>query len=230
MNEAGSEPGREAASKERRRARIVAAATGLLDERGAGGFTVDEVAAKAEVSRRTVFNYFSSMDALVIELGTRMVSGLIQAFEESVPNGQAAHCAESSWRAGVFSDLVTVLNSVDLVGPMIRLTGAFGEGRPADPRVAAIVQEALSQIIDRLAGKLCQRYPAADRLAVELQVASLIGGVIVLYGHWAQRTELEDTAASRRVWSELLQKMISQAGRGPLDNPRPPGRRPSAVD
>jgi AcrR family transcriptional regulator len=207
--------GREAASKRRRRARIIAAATELLDERGAGGFTVDEVAAKADVSRRTVFNYFSSMDALVIEVGTQMLSGLIVAFGESLPENPAdapphVEGARES-QAGVLADLVQVLRTVDLVAPMIRLTGAFGEGRPLDPRVAAIVQEALTRIVTLLSGKLCQRHPGAGRLEVELRVASLISGVIVLYGHWIEQTGLEDTPGSRRIWSELLRTMIDQA-------------------
>jgi AcrR family transcriptional regulator len=47
------------------RGAITAAALRLTREQGPGGFTVDQVAAEAGVSRRTFFNYFPSVEAAV---------------------------------------------------------------------------------------------------------------------------------------------------------------------
>jgi AcrR family transcriptional regulator len=251
--EAGA--GREAASKERRRARIVQAATELLDERGAEGFSVDEVAARAGVSRRTVFNHFGSIDHLVVAVGTEMLRGLIDSLrlgptagtgaggdgaarqgpavgtgasgDGAARQGPAAGTGAGGddtgrqsptaveARADAFAELVHVLRSVDLVTPMIRLTKALGGVNPKGPGAAAVVQEAMARVVGQLAGELCRRHPDADPLAVELTVAGMIGGVVVIYEHWAAQTGLADTPESRRVWSGLVEVLVEQTGRGP---------------
>jgi AcrR family transcriptional regulator len=251
--------GREAASKERRRARIVQAATALLDERGAGGFSVDEVASRAGVSRRTVFNHFGSIDHLVVAVGTDMLSGLIDSLRLGPAAGSPCPAADSGTadaaenrvdgtgqrgartasdaesrvdgsgrrgaqteseaasraRADSFAELVQVLRTVDLVTPMIRLTRALGGVTPVGPGAAAVVQEAMSRVVGQLAGELSRRHPEADPFAVELMVAGMIGGVVVTYDHWARQSRLEDTPESRRIWSELVETLIDQTGRGP---------------
>ncbi|MDR0594099.1 MAG: TetR/AcrR family transcriptional regulator [Bifidobacteriaceae bacterium] len=253
--------GREAAAKTRRRARIVQAATELLDERGGGGFSVDQVAERAGVSRRTVFNYFASIDDLVVAVGAEMLGGLVETLRlplaaasaegagagGSAEGAGAAGSAEGAGAAGsgesglsgdgaqdtraAFADLAAALRSVDLVGPMIRLTRALGGIGPADPRVATTVQETLFQLTGRLVGELRARHPQADPLAVDLLVASMIGGVMVLYDYWADRSGLEDSPRSRQVWSDLLEALIRQTGAGHMADPaQPDGRRqaPSA--
>ena len=57
--------GRREKNKVATRAAITAAALRLAREQGPGGFTVDQVAAEAGVSRRTFFNYFPSIEAAV---------------------------------------------------------------------------------------------------------------------------------------------------------------------
>ena len=55
---------RRAALKERSRQAIVQAAAELMDETGGTAFTVDELAERADVSRRTVFNHFASLEEI----------------------------------------------------------------------------------------------------------------------------------------------------------------------
>ncbi|MDR0625741.1 MAG: TetR/AcrR family transcriptional regulator [Bifidobacteriaceae bacterium] len=251
--------------KERRRARIIVAAAELLDEREGAGFTVEEVATRAEVSRRTVFNYFASIDDLVVAVGADMLGGLVDnlrlelpagasgspaevlpdavaavlapsrtsglaaapasaADPEQTTNGDSSHywnadlpeSDDIALRAAVFADIAGALESVDLVAPMIRLTRALGGVGPSDQRVAATVQEAMARITVQLSGELRRRHPQAARLSVDLLVAALLGGVIVLYGHWVERSGLTDTAESRRTWSDLLAALIEQVGAGYL--------------
>ena len=57
-------PGREASAAETR-ARILAAARALLSEGEVAGFTVEAVAARADVARATVYNQFGSKRGLV---------------------------------------------------------------------------------------------------------------------------------------------------------------------
>ena len=57
--------GRSALREERRRAILEAART-LATEHGADGFTVEQVASRAGVSRRTVFNHVAGLDQLLV--------------------------------------------------------------------------------------------------------------------------------------------------------------------
>ncbi|MDR2373814.1 MAG: TetR/AcrR family transcriptional regulator [Bifidobacteriaceae bacterium] len=221
--------GREAAAKERRRARIVQVATELLDERGGSGFTVDEVAARAEVSRRTVFNYFASVDDLSVAAAAEMLGGLIDSLRlpgAAAGDSDAASQASSADGEGgdpgllaaraAFSDLTQVLRTVDLVGPMIRLTRAFSPVGPEDPRVATAVQEALFLITGQLSRELRARHPGADPLAVDLLVSMFIGGVVVLYDYWAERSGMVESEASRLIWRDLIDRLVDRIGTGYL--------------
>lgn len=53
-------------AKQIRRKKILAAATALFRERGFSGATYDEIAARAGVSRGTVFNHFPYKEALLV--------------------------------------------------------------------------------------------------------------------------------------------------------------------
>jgi AcrR family transcriptional regulator len=52
--------------KQRTRDELAAAAFAMAVERGLNGFTIDEVAAAADVSPRTFFNYFTSKEEAVV--------------------------------------------------------------------------------------------------------------------------------------------------------------------
>lgn len=61
------------------RARLVAAAARLFAERGVGGTTMDEIAAAADVSRTSVFNYFGYKEAILVEIGAGFVQEIAAA-------------------------------------------------------------------------------------------------------------------------------------------------------
>jgi AcrR family transcriptional regulator len=59
----------------------------LADEHGIDGFTMDDLAAAAEVSRRTLFNYFPGKDAAVRGDRPPLPPDLIATFREGGPTG-----------------------------------------------------------------------------------------------------------------------------------------------
>ena len=71
-------PGLRDRRKTRQREAIVDGAIRLFDERGIDATTMDDIAAAVEVSRATVFNYFAYKEAILVEIGARLVADIAQ--------------------------------------------------------------------------------------------------------------------------------------------------------
>jgi len=67
--------------------RITHCARVLADEHGIDGFTMDDLAAAAEVSRRTLFNYFPGKDAAVLGEKPPLEGELMETFCAGGPTG-----------------------------------------------------------------------------------------------------------------------------------------------
>jgi AcrR family transcriptional regulator len=67
--------------------RITHCARVLADQHGIDGFTMDDLAAAAGVSRRTLFNYFPGKDAAVRGEKPPLDAELIEAFRNGGPTG-----------------------------------------------------------------------------------------------------------------------------------------------
>jgi AcrR family transcriptional regulator len=77
-------------NKQRVTQRIIAAAMELFKARGCQQTTMDDIAAKAEISRGTLFNYFPSKDALLLPWGQEILQQYVQpkltAYLETQPS------------------------------------------------------------------------------------------------------------------------------------------------
>jgi AcrR family transcriptional regulator len=71
--------------KQRTREEIAAAAMRLFRERGFDAVTVAEIARAADVSEKTVFNYFAAKEDLVVHRGAELTQRLIDAVREAAP-------------------------------------------------------------------------------------------------------------------------------------------------
>ena len=74
-------------NKQETRRRITDAAIGLFAERGFEQVPVTEIAAAAEVSPATVFNYFPAKEDLIVHRGQEKTAELIAALRETTPGG-----------------------------------------------------------------------------------------------------------------------------------------------
>src|SRR4051794_29442669 len=74
--------GLRARKKRQTRAAIAAAAMDLFRSRGFDAVTIADIAAAADVSRKTVFNYFPAKEDLVFEAGQERRAALVQAIRE----------------------------------------------------------------------------------------------------------------------------------------------------
>jgi AcrR family transcriptional regulator len=77
-------------NRQKVRQRIIAAAAELFGSGGYSQTTMDDIAAKAEISRATLFNYFPTKDALLIpfavEIFQRQIQPRLTAYLGSAPN------------------------------------------------------------------------------------------------------------------------------------------------
>ncbi len=160
-------PGKQAAT----RARIHHSAVRLTQDRGLDGWTMDDLAAVAEVSRRTLFNYFGTkVDAVLGAVGSPT--------RRQDPAAQAAFAAFVA--GGPTGDLV---EDLAVLARLVLADEDFGaqhvEARrtllTCSSRLAEAVHQQFEETADDIAALLLQRDPSlgADRahLLVHLLVA-----------------------------------------------------------
>lgn len=205
---------RRAAQKQRSRQAIIDAAAALLDEHRGLHFTVDQLAERADVSRRTVFNYFGTLDDVVTAVCSDVLGGLVDTF---MSNALAAPTADDTPEA-MFAEVAHALRSTDLVGPMSYLTRALGgpEHRVdiESPWAATLLLRSFNEVSRRFAAAMADRHPGASELEMHLLVNALMSGLIVLYHHWVADAGAVDDEASRAVWAAYLERLLAAVGSG----------------
>ncbi len=203
-------PDRRERLKQANRRAIIEAAVSLIGERGLAGLTVDELASRADVSRRTVFNHFNSLDEIIPAAFSDVLGGVVDSFTQAaavMPVGERT-------AASMFGEIAAVLRTIDLVTPVSRLMRILYAVEDHDPRRAQWVDEALRGTSDGLAREVRLRHADADPLAVDILVSSLINSLGVVSDHWLARTGARDDAASRAVWSELMERALAIVEKG----------------
>ena len=175
-------------------------------------FSVDDLAARAGVSRRTVFNHFPSLDDVIAAVGADAFGTVRDALLAVGPPSPAGRGPDAA-RGALRDDLVGALRRADLVAPMASLTrglGLAGESCDADvvpPHQAMLLLRSLSDVSEELAADLAQRHPAVDAVDVELLVAQAMSSLVVLHRHWFARTGGASDPAAREVWAALLDRL-----------------------
>ena len=223
-----------ATQAQRTRAAIRAAALTLTRERGYAAMTVDDVAALAGVSRRTVFNHFSSKaDLLVVgpelptpEVVEAFVNGsgsLLEDLGTLLASGAESVESERGWLLS-FPEVVRDNPEVErAVYERLRIVAqslAEAAGRrlgaePDDPRTRAVV--ALAMAIQRSSLDLwCGRsHPWEERreaaVRPEVPGASRTPGVSEASGQCSQARLVDAVRAMAEAISEVVAPPRSQA-------------------
>lgn len=196
---------RRAALKDRHRAALVAAARQLLDERGAAGFTTDDLAARADVSRRTVFNHFSHLEDVVV--------ACVEAELETTISAVELELGAAAVRSGPLDDLEATLTTPGVATALSWL----GRTLSAPGREAAaerVRQQAMHRFGAGAAVRLGQRYPEVTPLELELLTSCVMNGMAVVATAWLQETGGSLDAASRRRLADLLDVLFTAARHG----------------
>lgn len=224
-------PDRRAALKARHRRGILDAARALMDEASGRSFTVDELAARADVSRRTVFNHFAGVDEIVTTVCSEVLGAAADELEAVTARpaalpapGGAAGAGTATPDAGpdpatLFDEVVDAVRTTALVAPMAYLTRVLGTVASPSDRGAQLLQRAFSEVSARFSAAMLRRHPGADPVTVHLLVGSVMGGVVVLHQQWHARTGGVDSPASRAVWEELLDRLVAVSRPAPSSSP-----------
>ncbi|MET3767448.1 AcrR family transcriptional regulator [Marisediminicola sp. UYEF4] len=195
---------RRAALKARHREAILDAADALIRERGNSRFSVDELAERADVARRTVFNHFASLDDIVVTTCTRLLTGTAEQFR--VLTGETLIIEGS--RATLLPDLVAGISRIDLPSVISYLAGVLHD-EGADGRSHAVMNDVFTRTTEQLSREMAARSAPAHQLEVEILVGSLMHGVSVIARHWVERTGGTVDADSRALWAELLDRLVT---------------------
>jgi TetR/AcrR family transcriptional regulator of autoinduction and epiphytic fitness len=192
---------RRAALKAKSRRAILDAAADLMTRRRTAGFSVDELAAAADVSRRTVFNHFATLEDVVTEVSGHMLVEVVDRM-----SAQAASADREP--DTVLADLVATSSGDHLVPVVVELFEILGGGGPQPSnREAVLMQRAFNLFTERMTAAMTGRHPEVDPLAVRLLVAAFCGGLLGFVHLWIEETGAADTPASRQAWDRFVTRV-----------------------
>ncbi|MFF9642563.1 TetR/AcrR family transcriptional regulator [Kitasatospora aureofaciens] len=157
--------------------RIFRTAVALFAERGFDQVSVAEIAAAAEVSKMTVFNYFPTKEDLVMGPMEQHLDEPARAVRDRVPGTSAVVALREHFLAALerkdpatgLNDDRVVLDVIRLIHAtpalMVRATAGFGQ-----------------QAQTLLAAELCAQDPAHDELTARVAAAQLLAVRLTLIG------------------------------------------------
>lgn len=176
-----------------------------MRERESSVFSVDELAARADVSRRTVFNHFASIDDVVIAVFGIELGAVVERLA-TIPEDPGS---------SMFEDLAETVRSTDLVPPMVYLTRVLGGDEPEPtPKQALLAARTFTEISTGLAAEMQRRHPGAKALRINLLVESLTSGLLVIYQQWFIECGAFDTVQTRSAWTELVETLLESLRNG----------------
>lgn len=187
-----TEPGLRERKKSRVREALLSRARALFAERGFDGVTVEELAAEAEVSRRTFFRYFGSKEELLFARRREQ----LERFRAALESPLAGEKPRETVARALFS-----------------LTGDYRAGREELLREQALVRASPALVaqdlaVDRefeaaIAQALARGAPAsaASKRRARLAAAALVGAVRVCIDEWSEK---QGRAELRKLGAEAL--------------------------
>jgi len=203
---------RRAALKARHRAAIVGAARDLIDEHGVHALSADQLADRADVARRTLFNHFSSLDEIVVACLEAELQAALASVEDAAEAATRAADGPTA-TATPLGDLEDLLHAPDLAGAVVRISRLLG-GPGDSTRAERVQQEAVRHVSAPLVARLLARHPGLTPLDAALVTTTVMNGMAVLAAAWLEETGGVLDDAARRRWGELLDHLFATLRRG----------------
>lgn len=193
-------PGRREQRYQETRARIVDAAAELFAERGFDAVSVVEIAKRAGVVEKTVFNHFPMKEGLVFDADPPMRTALLEAVRKR-PSGESVSAAAGSFVVAA----VSLLGTPEAADGVARMARVIRGSRTLQVRE----REILGELTDALAGLI-----AEETRAWPGQVEPWLAAHAVL-GLYASLLELaRDRVLAGVAGPELAGELRRQGRRG----------------
>ena len=191
-----------ARQKRRTRAAILAAAQGLMSEGGSPSMA--EIAEVADVSRRTLYQHFPTLDQLLLDAAIGQLSqhDIDAAIEAADPGGTDAQARVAGMVAGLSS---VSEETMELGRAMVRLTLSrpSGSGPRRGQRRVEWIEQALAPLRDRLASDTFERLVSGLSMVVGWEALSVLDDVRGLDPD--QRTQVSTWAARAMIDAALAE-------------------------
>ncbi|MFJ2618854.1 TetR family transcriptional regulator [Glutamicibacter sp. NPDC087344] len=155
---------------------IVAAAADLLHEGHGASITATQIADAAGISRRTLFNYFPTVDAILSYPLHTVLETMVESineFPDSIPLIEAIVLALKS------DEVSKLLGQVALFGAYLKADSPNG----CYPTNMAEWQIATTDVIERVA----RRYPQADNFSIRVFTHAILGAGQAAFDEWIDR-------------------------------------------
>lgn len=170
-----TQPGLRDRKKVRVHQALAEAALGLFEERGFDNVTVDEIAARADVSRRTFFRYFPTKEAVVFARRDEQLE-LLRASLKDQPEG---FDAIRQALLGLGTDYMERRPQILAEQRLIRTAPSLMmHDLEMDRAFESVMVE---HLLDRT------RRTVSDRRRARLLAAALVGAIRVCIEEWAER-------------------------------------------
>lgn len=198
-----SDQTRRAQNKEQTLAALVSAAYDLLRLRGYEGLTVEKIADRAGVSRRTFFNYFPSLADSVTYHVDALLSEAVQ-FADDVPKD--ASIKEVVQEA---LDYIALKDDLERVAYLHYCSKHSADLRATSLLVWERTRRQLIQVVS-------SRSPGADALTTAVLVESLLGAVYAAFNVWSDQLETEPGPKDTQMLVHYLRTAMNITEHGPL--------------
>jgi AcrR family transcriptional regulator len=196
---------RRAALKARHRDAILSAARELIQERGGPSFGVDELSARADVARRTVFNHFASLDDVLISVCESDILVVVDQFRAAVNSRPAGEAPPRS----MYDDIARAVRSIDIPPVIVQVIRTLGAPGSKGARRGMLSQAALERATTGLTDEIRRQNPDTNLLDSELLVQFLTAGLVVIGRHWFRRTGGNLDERGRAEWSGLVEELLT---------------------
>lgn len=188
--------GLRARNRERTTKRLEQAAWDLVAEQGFGAVTADAVADRAEVSRRTFFNYYPRVELVLQEPMRQVIGGLVDRFVE-----RPAHENVAESLAAVLTEPL----DAEFLEKAVICFGQVGESSAA----RFFLMEAQAAEVAQVAEALRRRDRTSDDL-----YAQVVAGAVMAAGYaatmtWVNTSHGQVNDATRQRHLDLLRQAFA---------------------
>jgi AcrR family transcriptional regulator len=161
---------RKTREKEERHSLIIGKAKALILERGVASFTMQDIAEASELSKATLYLYFESKDAILMEILEEAASTFVEYAKSRIPAGssglRALHALWDSYLNlyGESQDIVVLTGIKNYIDPEFPLNDEAGSGKfgQAMEKMLDLISDVLRQ---GMADGSLEKGPDPDRLA-----------------------------------------------------------------